>query len=41
MTSKEELLKALEEIKESYDAYYFENKYGTCTHQKQFEHDED
>lgn len=35
--SKEELLKALDEIKESYDAYYFENKYGTNTHQKQFD----
>lgn len=28
---------ALNEIKESYDAFYFENKYGNCTHQKQFE----
>lgn len=34
---KEELLKALDEIKESYDAYYIENKYGTNTHQKQFD----
>lgn len=35
--SKEELLKALDEIKETYDAYYIENKYGTNTHQKQFD----
>ena len=35
--TKEELLKALDEIKESYDAFYIENKYGTNTHQKQFD----
>ncbi len=35
--NKEELLKALDEIKESYDAYYIENKYGTNTHQRQFD----
>ncbi len=35
--NKQELLKALDEIKESYDAFYFENKYGNCTHQEQFE----
>lgn len=35
--NKEELLKALDEIKESYDAFYFENKYGSNTHQKQFD----
>lgn len=35
--SKEELLKALDEIKESYDAYFILNKYGTNTHQKQFD----
>lgn len=30
--------KALNEIKESYDAYYFMNKYGNgTTHQKQFD----
>lgn len=34
---KEELLKALDEIKESYDAFYIENKYGSNTHQKQFD----
>ena len=34
---KEKLLKALDEIKESYDAFYIENKYGTNTHQKQFD----
>ncbi len=34
---KLEMIKALDEIKESYDAYYFENKYGTNTHQKQFD----
>lgn len=35
--NKEELLKTLDEIKESYDAYYILNKYGTNTHQKQFD----
>lgn len=35
--SKYELLKALDEIKESYDAFYIENKYGNCTHKEQFE----
>lgn len=35
--NKKELLKALDEIKEGYDAFYFENKYGTNTHQKQFD----
>lgn len=35
--SKEELLKALDKIKESYDAYYFENKYGENTHKKEFD----
>ena len=35
--NKEELLKALDEIKESYDAFYFENKYCDCTHKEQFE----
>ena len=34
---KKELLKALDEIKEGYDAFYIENKYGTNTHQKQFD----
>ena len=34
---KEELLKALDDIKESYDAFYIENKYGSNTHQKQFD----
>ena len=30
--------KALNEIKESYDAFYFENQYGLCTtHREQFE----
>ena len=33
--NKEELLKALDEIKGSYDAFYFENKYGDCTHKEQ------
>lgn len=37
MTKKENLLKALDEIKEGYDAFYFENKYGNNTHQKQFD----
>lgn len=35
--NKEELLKALDKIKESYDAYYFENKYGENTHKKEFD----
>ena len=35
--NKIELLKALEEIKESYDAFYLANKYGDCTHKEQFE----
>lgn len=29
--------KALNEIKESYDAFYFPNKYGDNTHKEQFE----
>lgn len=38
MTKKEDLLKALDEIKEGYDAYYIQNKYGDeKTHQKQFD----
>ena len=28
---------ALDSIKESYDAFYIENKYGTNTHLKEFE----
>lgn len=36
-TNKEELEKALNEIKDSYDAYFFLNKYGAAkTHEKQF-----
>ena len=36
--NKEELLKALDEIKEHYDAYYLGNKYGfNNSHQKQFD----
>lgn len=38
--SKIELLKALDEIKESYDAFYFANKSDDlihCTHKEQFE----
>lgn len=34
---KENLLKVLDEIKDGYDAFYIENKYGTNTHQKQFD----
>ena len=38
MENKQELLKALDEIKESYDAFYFANKYGEAkTHRKQFD----
>lgn len=38
METKQELLKALDEIKESYDAFYFANKYGEAkTHRKQFD----
>lgn len=38
MATKEALLKALDEIKESYDAFYIENKYGEAkTHRKQFD----
>ena len=33
---QKELEKALDEIKESYDAFYFENKYGEGTHAKEF-----
>lgn len=36
MMSKDKYLKVLNEIKEEYDAFYFENKYGTNTHDKQF-----
>ena len=28
--------KALETLKHEYDAYYFENKYGGCTHPEEF-----
>ena len=38
--NKIELLKALDEIKESYDAFYFANKSDDlthCTHKEQFE----
>ena len=38
--TKIELLKALDEIKESYDAFYFANKsddLADCTHKEQFE----
>ena len=35
---KEEMLKSLNEIKNGYDAYYIENKYGEeTTHKEQFE----
>lgn len=35
---KEEMLKKLNEIKDGYDAYYIENKYGEeGTHKEQFE----
>ena len=35
---KEEMLKKLDEIKDGYDAYYIENKYGEeGTHKEQFE----
>lgn len=33
---KEEMLKKLNEIKDEYDAYYIENKYGEGTHKEQF-----
>lgn len=36
MATKEELLKALDEIKESYDAFYYENMGEVRTHRKQF-----
>lgn len=29
--------KAIETLKNEYDAFYFENKYGECTHQKEFD----
>ena len=31
-----ELEKSLHSIKEEYDAYFVANKYGTCTHEKEF-----
>ena len=34
---KENLLNALNEIKDSYDAFFIENKYGDNTHKKQFD----
>lgn len=34
---KEEMLKKLNEIKDEYDAYYIENKYGEGTHKEQFQ----
>lgn len=34
---EKEYLKAIEKIKNEYDAYYFENKYGENTHKKEFE----
>lgn len=37
MSKQEELLKALDEIKENYDAFYIANKYGKNTHKKQFQ----
>lgn len=33
MTKRE----AINNLKNEYDAYYFENKYGTCTHQEEFD----
>lgn len=41
MSKKEEVLKALDELLNGYDAYYFMNKYDefeseNCTHHKQF-----
>ena len=30
-------IEAIEKIKNEYDAYFFENKYGTNTHQKEFD----
>lgn len=37
MGNKENLLKALDEIKNSYDAFFISNKYGKNTHQEQFD----
>ena len=34
---KNNLFEALDKIRNSYDAFYFENKYGTCTHEKEFQ----
>ena len=36
MAKKEEYLQALEKIMNTYDAYCYENKYGGCTHKKEF-----
>ena len=33
MTKRE----AINNLKNEYDAYYFGNKYGECTHQKEFD----
>lgn len=33
MTKRE----AINNLKNEYDAYYFENKYGKCTHQEEFD----
>lgn len=30
-------IEALNTLKNEYDAYYFENKYGSCTHPREFE----
>ena len=37
MATKQELLEALDDIKDIYDAFYIHNKYGENTHQKQFD----
>lgn len=34
--TKDQMLKAIDSLENEYDAFYIENKYGDCTHKKEF-----